>query len=60
MEQLVKTSKFALIERLASALAHALLQLDRVTRVRVRLAKPAAPIPDFPGKIAVEITREKT
>ena len=59
VQHLVKTSKFALIERVASAIADALLQSDRVTQVRVRLAKPAAPIPDYPGKIAVEITRQK-
>jgi dihydroneopterin aldolase len=57
VKQLVKTSKFALVEKLASAIASAMLGLDRVQQVRVLLSKPAAPIPDFGGKITIDITR---
>ena len=56
-KQLVKTSKFALVEKLASAIADAILKLDRVQQVQVRLTKLAAPIPDFGGKITIDITR---
>ncbi|MBW4577173.1 MAG: dihydroneopterin aldolase [Aphanothece sp. CMT-3BRIN-NPC111] len=59
VQQLVKTSKFALVERLATAIADGILQYERVTQVQVRLAKPAAPIPDFGGKITIEMTRKK-
>lgn len=59
VQQLVKTSKFALIERLATAIAESILASDSVTQVQVRLSKPAAPIPDFSGKVTIEITRSK-
>ncbi len=57
VQQLVKTSKFSLIERLATAIAEAILLEERVTQVRVRLSKTAAPIPDFGGIITIELTR---
>lgn len=58
IQHLVKTSKFALVEKLANAIANAILQQsDRVTQVQVILSKPAAPIPDFSGKINIELTR---
>jgi 7,8-dihydroneopterin aldolase/epimerase/oxygenase len=57
VKQLVKTSKFALVEKLASAIADAILKLDRVQQVQVRLTKLAAPIPDFGGKITIDITK---
>ena len=59
VKQLVKTSKVALVEKLASAIASAMLGLERVQQVRVLLSKPAAPIPDFGGKITVDITRTR-
>lgn len=59
VQQLVKTSKFALVERLATAIAESILVFDSVAQVQVRLSKPAAPIPDFSGKITIEITRAK-
>jgi dihydroneopterin aldolase len=58
VKQLVKTSKFALVEKLASAIADAVLELDRVQQVQVRLSKLAAPIPDFGGQITIDITRK--
>ncbi|MEA5618519.1 dihydroneopterin aldolase [Cronbergia sp. UHCC 0137] len=60
VQNLVKTSKCALLEKLAGAIAHTLLyDSDRVTKVQVLLSKPAAPIPDFNGKISIEITKSK-
>jgi 7,8-dihydroneopterin aldolase/epimerase/oxygenase len=60
VQHLVKTSKFALIERLVYAIADSILEAsDRVTQVQVILSKPAAPIPDFSGKISIEITKTK-
>jgi dihydroneopterin aldolase len=65
VKQLIKTSKFALVEKLASAIAEALLQLPAhpdqpvVEQVRVQLSKPAAPIPDFGGRITIDITRTR-
>ncbi|AFZ19089.1 dihydroneopterin aldolase [Allocoleopsis franciscana] len=59
VKQLVKTAKFALVEKLASAIATALLELEPVQQVRVQLTKPAAPIPDFGGKITIDITRTR-
>ena len=59
VKQTVKTAKFALIERLVDAIATAILAPEPIQRVRVRLSKPAAPIPDFGGKITVEIERAK-
>lgn len=57
VKQLVKASKFALVEKLASAIAEAILKLERVQQVQVRLSKLAAPIPDFGGTITIELTR---
>ncbi|HEY9652777.1 MAG TPA: dihydroneopterin aldolase [Coleofasciculaceae cyanobacterium] len=57
VKQLVKTSKFALVEKLASAIAEAILKLERVQQVQVRLSKLAAPIPDFGGTITIKLTR---
>lgn len=58
VQNLIKTSKFALVEKLASTIADSILQQsDRITQVQVILCKPAAPIPDFGGKILIELTR---
>ncbi len=59
VQQIVKTSKFALVERLASVIAEAILASDGVTQVQVRLTKPNPPIPDFTGQIIVELIRAK-
>ncbi|MEG3437180.1 dihydroneopterin aldolase [Pannus brasiliensis CCIBt3594] len=53
----IQNERFALVEKLATAIAEDILTLDRVRSVRVRLSKPAAPIPDFGGKITIDITR---
>ncbi len=61
IQNLVKTAKFALLERLTGAIADSILQeCDRVTKVQLTVTKPAAPIPDFGGKISIEFTRTKS
>lgn len=60
IRQLVETTKFILLERLATAIANALLESQRVDQVQVRLTKLAAPIPDFTGQVAIELTRQRT
>ena len=60
VEKRVKTCKFALVERLASEIAEALLDLPLVQRVRVELTKPHPPIPDFAGQIQIDITRSRS
>ncbi|MDJ0716058.1 MAG: dihydroneopterin aldolase [Prochloraceae cyanobacterium] len=59
VKNIIKTAKFALVEKLAAAIAEEILQLARVDRVRVKLSKPSPPIPDFGGKITIDITRSK-
>jgi dihydroneopterin aldolase len=51
--------KYALVEKLATAIADDILQIEKVQQVRVKLSKPAAPIPDFGGKITIDIKRIK-
>jgi 7,8-dihydroneopterin aldolase/epimerase/oxygenase len=57
VKELITTSKFHLVEKLISAIADQLLSLKKVHQVRVQLSKPAAPIPDFSGRITLDITR---
>ncbi len=59
VKQIVKNSKFDLVEKLAATIAEEILQQEMVTQVRVQLHKPAAPIPDFGGKITIDITRSR-
>lgn len=65
VQTLIKTSKFTLLERLATAIAEAVLHpsgsppATPIKQVRVRLCKPAAPIPDFGGTIVIELTRSR-
>ncbi len=56
----ITTAKFALVEKLVNAIADELLSLEKVKQVRVKLSKPAAPIPDFGGRITLDITRSLT
>ena len=61
VQNLVKTSNFDLLERLAGAIADTILQESLLaTEVQVILTKPAAPIPDFDGEIRIELTRSKS
>jgi 7,8-dihydroneopterin aldolase/epimerase/oxygenase len=55
----IENEKFALVEKLATVIAETILQLERVRQVRVQLSKPAAPIPNFSGRITIDITRSR-
>jgi dihydroneopterin aldolase len=59
VKEIISTSKFALVEKLADTIVTQVLNHDRVQRVEIKLHKPAAPIPDFGGKITIELTRSK-
>jgi dihydroneopterin aldolase len=59
VQDLVKNSKFALLEKVADVIATAILEQALVEEVKVCLTKLAAPIPDFSGKVTIEITRVK-
>ena len=56
----ITTAKFDLVESLINAIARRLLDLEKVSKVRVKLSKPAAPIPEFGGRITLDITRSLT
>jgi 7,8-dihydroneopterin aldolase/epimerase/oxygenase len=58
VQQLIKTERFALIEKLAEAIAALILE-SGVEQVRVRVTKVTAPIPNFDGRITVDITRSR-
>lgn len=60
VQHLIKTSRLTLLERLATLIAESVLNFDRVSQVRVQLIKPAAPIPDFGGKITIDLTRSRS
>lgn len=55
----VQTSRFALVERLAQAIADSVLEDVMVQEVQVQLHKLHAPIPDFNGTITIDITRRR-
>ncbi len=57
VRDLIENSKFALIEKLATAIAELVLQSAQIDQVQVRLTKLAPPIPGYSGKITVELTR---
>ncbi len=56
VKQIITTEKFALVERLAQAIADQILILKKVTSVEVQVIKHP-PIPEFDGQIVIEITR---
>ncbi len=60
VQALVRGSRFALLERLATAIAEAVLATPSpnapLEQVEVRLTKLAPPIPDYSGTITVEVT----
>ena len=59
VKEIVSTAKFALVEKLADRIINTVLGFDMVRQVELKLHKPAAPIPDFGGKITIELTRRK-
>jgi len=58
IESLIQTSKFALIERLAGAIADRLLEDQQIQKLELMVIKQP-PIPNFLGSVAIEITRER-
>ncbi len=60
VKELIVSAKFNLVETLISAIADKVLTIEKVSQVRVKLSKPAAPIPDFGGRITLDITRSST
>ena len=60
VKEQITTAKFDLVEKLVGAIAERILNLEKVSQVRVRLSKPAAPIPEFSGRITLDITRSMT
>lgn len=65
VQDLLKTARFALLERLATAIAEMLLspsdssQTVPIQQVQVAVTKLTAPIPNFTGHVTVEITRNR-
>ncbi len=63
VQHLVKTSRFALLERLVTAIAETVLAIPSanapIQQVDARLTKLAPPIPDYSGVITVEVTRKR-
>jgi 7,8-dihydroneopterin aldolase/epimerase/oxygenase len=59
VKEIVSTAKFSLVEKLAETIVSRVLSYDRVQQVELKLHKPAAPIPDFGGKITIELTRQR-
>jgi 7,8-dihydroneopterin aldolase/epimerase/oxygenase len=57
VKEIISTSKFDLVEKLAETIVTTVLRLAKVEQVELKLHKPAAPIPDFGGKITIELTR---
>lgn len=62
VQHFIQTSKFALLEKLASAIADAILQNNSakmpIHQVTVALTKLTPPIPNFSGQVTIEITRK--
>jgi 7,8-dihydroneopterin aldolase/epimerase/oxygenase len=59
VQEILQQSRVALIERLTTVIAEAVLAYPQVQRVRVRLTKVSPPIPNFAGQVQVELVREK-
>ena len=59
VKEIISLSKFDLVEKLAETIITRVLSFDKVQQVELKLHKPGAPIPDFGGKITIELTRSK-
>jgi 7,8-dihydroneopterin aldolase/epimerase/oxygenase len=59
VKDIIATAKFALVEKLADKIVTTVLDFDMVQQVELKLHKPGAPIPDFGGKITLELVRGK-
>ncbi|WP_299493742.1 dihydroneopterin aldolase [Acaryochloris sp. IP29b_bin.137] len=60
VKQIIRASEYALLERLAANIAEHLLNYTILQTIGIRLTKVAAPIPDFSGRITVELTRNRS
>ncbi|GAB4318504.1 MAG: dihydroneopterin aldolase [Leptolyngbyaceae cyanobacterium] len=65
VQDLIKTARFALLERLAAAIADLLLtplppHSPPIHQVQVAVTKLTPPIPNFTGQVTVEILRKRT
>jgi 7,8-dihydroneopterin aldolase/epimerase/oxygenase len=56
IQELIRTARFKLIEKLVEAIAQLVLA-SGAEKVQVRLTKVSPPIPDFSGSVAIEIVR---
>ncbi len=59
VKEIISSQKFALVEKLAATLVQAVLSHRLVQKVELKLHKVAAPIPDFGGRITIELQRSK-
>jgi 7,8-dihydroneopterin aldolase/epimerase/oxygenase len=59
VKNIVSSQKFALVEKLAATLVETVLNHSLVQKVELKLHKVAAPIPDFGGRITIELQRSK-
>ena len=59
VQELLRQSRFALIERLATVIAEAVLTFPQVEQVTVLLTKLSPPIPDFTGRVQVKLVRSR-
>ena len=59
VKEIISLSKFDLVEKLAETIIASVLSFEKVQQVELKLHKPGAPIPDFGGKITIELTRSK-
>lgn len=55
--ELVRNSRFELIETLAEAIAELILEKTGAPQTRVRLTKCHPPLPDLTGQVTLEIVR---
>ncbi len=60
VQDIIKTSTFKMIERLADAIATATLDMSKAEKVKVSFIKCQPPIPDFSGHIKIEIERSRS
>jgi 7,8-dihydroneopterin aldolase/epimerase/oxygenase len=59
VKEIISTAKFDLVEKLGDTIITKVLEFDKVQQVELKLHKPAAPIPDFGGRITIELTRNR-
>jgi 7,8-dihydroneopterin aldolase/epimerase/oxygenase len=61
IEGVVTGNRFNLIERLAGAIADAVLEFDaRIDTVELRIHKPGAPLPLSTGRVSIALKRSRS